>query len=218
MAGRITLVWTVRYLSGAVASNPGKMSQISPCSLAWVVYLLAVFTDRKSPWSSSLEICKEDQLGFVLEVDGAAAPMLCQLVSGFREAIAAAHDPRLPMPSRLVIVRPDVTTFAWLAAWSEDDVQVRRTLTIRRRADGAAVVAVATIAAFGRGTPTMLVVESTTVPTQKRRIVRSGVHPKSFLAAICAHHKRSLQQPSANDVRPAASEVFSPDPSNVDVD
>jgi hypothetical protein len=133
----------------------------------------------------------------------------CKLVRGFQEAIAAARDPRIPMPSRLVIISPEVTTFDWLAAWSEDDEQVRRTLSIRRRSDGATIIAVVTLAAFGHATHTGLTVESLTLPSQGRRIVRSGVHPKSFLAAIRAHYKRSLQQTTANDVR-----VQPTDPSN----
>lgn len=204
---------TVRYLSRAELLNRRKSTEFPGVGGCVSCIFQRVITDRNSPSSSQADTREEDLLGFVLEAEGAVAPMPCQLVGGFREAIAAAHDPRSPMPPRLVILRPDVATFDWLAAWSEDDVQVRRTLTIRRRADGATVVAVATIAAFGFGTPTMLIVESLTLPSQKRRIVRSGVHPKSFLDAIRAHHKRSLQHPTANDVRP-----FPTDPSSVDVE
>jgi hypothetical protein len=143
----------------------------------------------------------EDQLGFVLGADGSSVSLPCKLVRGFQEAMVAARDPRTPMPSRLVIVSPEVTTYDWLAAWSEDDEQVRRTLSIRRRGDGATVIAVVTLAAFGYATHTALTVESLTLPWQGRRIVRSGVHPKSFLDAIRAHYKRSLQQATANDVR-----------------
>jgi len=143
----------------------------------------------------------ENQLGFVLEAEGAVAPLPCKLVQGFQEAIVAARDPRTPMPSRLVIVSPDVATFDWLAAWAEDVEQVRRTLTIRRRSDGAAVIAVVTLAAFGHATPTALTVESLTLPSNRGRIVRSGVHPKSFLDAIRANYKRPSQHAAANDVR-----------------
>lgn len=168
--------------------------------------------DGNSTSSADDGTVEKDQLGFVLEADGAHAPMLCKLVRGFQDAIVAARDPRTPLPSRLVIVSPDVTTFEWLAAWSEDDEQVRRTLSIRRRCDGETVIAVVTLAAFGYATHTALTVESLTMPSQRRRIVRSGVHQKSFLAAILAHHKRSQPQTTANDVRPLPT-----DPANGDV-
>jgi hypothetical protein len=178
------------------------------------VYLFGVIMDGNSPSPSPTQsgTVDEDPLGFILEVDGASAPLPCKVVRGFQDAVAAASDPRKPMPSRLVIVNPDVTTFDWLAAWSEDDVQVRRTLRIRRRLDGTAVVAVVTLAAFGRATPIALIVESLTLPSQGRRIVRSGVHPKSFLATIRARYKRSLQEPTANDVRTPST-----DPSGGDI-
>lgn len=143
---------------------------------------------------------EQDQLGFVLEVEGARAPLSCKLVRGFDEALDAAKDPRTAMPSRLVIINPDVATFEWLASWSEDEDQVRRTLRIQRRSDASAVIAVVTLAAFGHAIPTALTIESLTLPSQGKRIVRSGVHPKSFLNTIRAHYKRSLQQSSANDV------------------
>lgn len=122
-------------------------------------------------------------MGFVLESGDAAGPLPCRLVLGFREALSAAEDPSVVMPARLVIVEPDVTTDDWLARWSEDDQQVRRTVTICRTHDGTKVTAVVTIASYGRGTATSLAVESVTLP-QRRRIVRSGVHPKSFLDAV----------------------------------
>jgi len=167
--------------------------------------------DGNSPSFKQQGSVDADQLGFFLEVEGASAPLLCKLVRGFQEAIGAATDPRIPMPARLVIVSPDMATFDWLAAWSEDEEQVRRTLNIRRRSDGVAVIAVVTLAAFGRATHTSLTVESLTLPSQGRRIVRSGVHPKSFLATIRAHFSRSLPQTTANDVRLQPN-----DPSNGD--
>lgn len=157
--------------------------------------------DGNSGSSAHHETVDLNQLGFVLEVEGAIAPLPCKLVRGFQEAVVAAQDPRTPMPTRLVIMSPEVATFEWLAAWSEDEQQVRRTLTIRRRSDGATVIAVVTLAAFGHATHTSLTVESLTLPSQRRRIVRSGVHPKSFLDAIRAHYKRSVQHGAANDVR-----------------
>jgi hypothetical protein len=173
------------------------------------VYRHFVSTDGNSSSPAPHGTLEEDKLGFVLEANGASALLPCKLVRGFQDAIAAAQDPRTPMPSRLVIVSPDVVTFEWLAQWAEDDQQVRRTLTIRRRCDGATVTAVVTLAAYGHATETALTVESLTLPSQRRRIVRSGVHPKSFLDAILAHHKRAGQ--SANDTR-----VQPPDPPTSD--
>lgn len=167
--------------------------------------------DGNSPSPTPHGTVDEDLLGFVLEAHGSSVSLPCRLVRGFQDAVLAARDPRLPMPSRLVIISPDIATFNWLAAWSEDDEQVRRTISIRRRGDGAIVIAVVTLAAFGYATHTSLTIESLTLPSQGRRVVRSGVHPKSFLATIRAHYKRSLQQTTANDVR------FPPsDPSNGD--
>ena len=168
--------------------------------------------DENSSSTTQDETAAEDKLGFVLEADGASAPMICKLVRGFQAALDAARDPHTRMPSRLIVMSPDVATFEWLAAWSEDDEQVRRRLIIRRHGDGAVVIAVVTLAAFGYAIPTGLNVESVTLPSQGQRIVRSGVHPKSFLAAIRAQHQRSLQQPSANDVRPPPK-----DPANGDI-
>ncbi|HRI69001.1 MAG TPA: hypothetical protein PK156_32445 [Polyangium sp.] len=180
------------------------------------MYLFGVTMDGNSSSSPPHDILDEDQLGFALVADGANAPMLCKVVRGFQEALDAAHDPGAPMPTRLVLVSPAVATFDWLAAWAEDDEQVRRRLTIRRHRDGAVVIAVVTLAAFGHATHTSLTVESLTLPTQRGRIVRSGVHPKSFLAAIRAQHKRALQQPSANDVRPP-KDPAKKDPANGDL-
>jgi len=156
--------------------------------------------DRNSPSVMQHGTVEQDQHGFFLEVDPASLRLPCKLVRGFDEALDAARDPRIPMPSRLVIIHPDVLTSEWLASWSEDDVQVRRTLRIRRRSDEMVLIAVVTLAAFGHAIPTALTIESLTLPSQRRRIVRSGVHPKSFLSTIHAHYSRSLQQPSANDV------------------
>ena len=129
-------------------------------------------------------------MGFVLMSVDAAAPLPCRLVLGFREALSAAEDPSVAMPARLVIVEPDVMTDDWLESWSEDDQQVRRTVTFCRTHDGSKVTAVVTIASYGRGTATSLAVESVTLP-QRRRIVRSGVHPKSFLDAVLSRVRQS---------------------------
>lgn len=166
------------------------------------MYLSPLMTDGNSPTTTThSRTLDEDQLGFFLEAEGASVPLPCKLVRGFQQAIVAAQDPRTPMPSRLVIVSPEVVTFDWLAAWSEDDQQVRRTLGIRRRSDGATVIAVVTLAAFGYATPTSLTVESLTLPSQGLRIVRSGVHPKSFLDTIRTLHKRATQSSTSNDER-----------------
>ncbi len=132
-------------------------------------------------------------MGFVLESVDATEPLPCRHVLGFREALVAAQDASAAMPARVVIVEPDVVTDDWLARWSEDDQQVRRTVTICRTHDGSKVTAVVTIASYGRGTATSLAVESVTLP-QRRRIVRSGVHPKSFLDAVLARHALGGQQ------------------------
>jgi hypothetical protein len=140
-------------------------------------------------------------MGFALEVAGVDEPLPCRYVVGFREALSAAQDPTVPMTARLGIVEPSPKTDDWLARWAEDDEQVRRTLTICRHRDGSKVMAVVTLAAYGHGTHTSLSVESLTLPWQRSRIVRSGVHPKSFLEAVlapqrCAAQVTSLHEPA----------------------
>lgn len=181
--------------------SPGFMTRVG---VSWSKVM-----DRNFP--SSMQPGAAEKLGFLLEVDGAEAPMPCKLVQGFDEALVAAKDPRIPMPSRLVIGAPDQTTFEWLASWSEDVEQVRRTIRIHRCSDAQTVIAVVTLAAFGRSIPTGLTIESITLPSQRRRIVRSGVHPKSFLSTIRAHYERTLQQPSGDDADAFLSDLPSDD-------
>ncbi|MDI1430603.1 hypothetical protein [Polyangium sorediatum] len=144
---------------------------------------------------------EEGEMGFVLESGDAAEPLPCRLVLGFREALSAAEDPAVAMPARLVIVEPDGRTDDWLARWSEDDEQVRRTVTICRTHDATKVTAVVTLASYGRGTATSLAVESVTLP-QRRRIVRSGVHPKSFLDAVLSRVRQGQGSAGAASFEP----------------
>jgi len=143
-------------------------------------------------------------MGYALEAEDFGEPLECRYVAGFHEALVAAQDPAVPMPLRLGIVDPHPETDEWLARWSEDDQQVRRTLLIHRRRDDSKVMAVVTLAAYGHGTHPSLAVESLRLPWQRSRIVRSGVHPKSFLDAVlapqrCAGQATSLHEPSPTD-------------------
>lgn len=110
----------------------------------------------------------------------------CGDVRGFGEAIAAADDPRAPLPPRLALASPSRPLAAWLDRWAEDVEQVRRTLTIRRLADGRGVTVVATIASFGPGVETSLAVESISPPWEEGGpsiILRSGIHPRAAVEA-----------------------------------
>jgi hypothetical protein len=108
----------------------------------------------------------------------------CGDVIGFHEAVLAAQDPHAPTPLRLALVRPDQGAEAWLERWAEDDVQVRRRLTVRR-ADGVEVTLVATLASFGGGVSPSLAVESIRL-FATRAILRSGVHPRAEVEAALA--------------------------------
>jgi hypothetical protein len=110
-------------------------------------------------------------------------------VSGFREAVVAAQDPRAPTPQRLAIVSPDEAGAAWLERWAEDVEQVRRRVALRR-ADGVEITVVATLASYGDGIPTSLAVESIR-PLQGGAILRSGVHPRAEVEAAIAHYEAS---------------------------
>jgi hypothetical protein len=109
--------------------------------------------------------------------------MSCDEVRGFPEALLAAYDPTVPVPSRLNLAGPSADMSHWLAGWAEDADQVRRTIMIRRRADGTKIMTVATLASYGAGTETSLAVESVTVPWRRGGAVRSGVHPKATIPA-----------------------------------
>jgi hypothetical protein len=165
----------------------------SPRKRRGLVYRRLVVTKAISPFSAGTGRgeSEEGSMGFALEVGDTERPLGCRHVLGFREAVVAAQDPAAPAPARLVIVAPDPATDDWLARWSEDDTQVRRTLTICRRRDNSKVTAVATIAAYGHGTDTSLAIESVTLPWRRRSIVRSGVHPKAFLEAVLALQRAS---------------------------
>ena len=112
--------------------------------------------------------------GFVVEADDGRT-LVCREVRGFREAMLAAHDPRAPMPSRLVLLLPDAEMGEWLACWSEDSERVRRTITVRRLFDGKQVTAVATLASYGYAVDTSLGVESIAAEAAGPGF-RSGVH------------------------------------------
>jgi RNA polymerase sigma factor (sigma-70 family) len=96
---------------------------------------------------------------FSIETTEGERPLRCREVYGFGEAVLAAKNWRMPLPSRLVLDTPDEAAAAWLERWAEDAEQVRRRFTLRR-ADGVEVTLIATIASFGAGEPTSLVVES----------------------------------------------------------
>jgi hypothetical protein len=127
--------------------------------------------------------------GFVVALDDALdddAPLGCRDVRGFREATLAAQDARAPAPARLALVAPDDAMVAWLERWAEDAEHVRRRFTLRR-ADGAAITVVATIASFGAGIPTSLAVESIGL-LAGGPILRSGVHSRAEVEAALARY------------------------------
>jgi hypothetical protein len=123
--------------------------------------------------------------GFVV-VSAGSGEVGCRDVPGFREAVVAAKDPRAPTPARIALVGPDDAASAWLERWAEDVEQVRRHLTVRR-ADGAEITLVATIASFGEGIPTSLAVESIG-PLGGGGVLRSGVHPRAEVDAALARY------------------------------
>jgi hypothetical protein len=123
--------------------------------------------------------------GFVLEVDDAEEELGCRHVRGFRDALAAASDPQADVPPQIVLVAPSPTAATWLARWAEDTRRVRRSITLRRVDDGARVTAVASLASYGYGIETALLVESIApVLPGLPGIVRSGVHPKEAVDAV----------------------------------
>lgn len=123
--------------------------------------------------------------GFAIEVDGAEGDLGCRLVRGFRDALAAACDPQADVPQQLVLVEPSPAAATWLARWAVDTRCVRRSLTLRRRADAARVTTVASLASYGYGIETALLVESIAPAAPGMPgIVRSGVHPKEAVDAV----------------------------------
>lgn len=123
--------------------------------------------------------------GFAIEVDGAdAGEMSCRRVRGFRDAFTAAVDPHAEVPPQLVLVAPSPSAASWLARWAEDARCVHRSIRLRCIADGRAVMAVASLASYGYGVETALLVESVAPAFPGAgAIVRSGVHPKEAVDA-----------------------------------
>jgi hypothetical protein len=117
------------------------------------------------------------------------APLRCRDVQHFHEAVLAADDHRVPLPSRLVLQAPDEATAAWLERWAEDTEHVRRCITIRR-ADGVEVSLIATIASFGSGVATSLVVESIRL-LDDGALHRSGVHSRAEVEAALARYEEA---------------------------
>jgi hypothetical protein len=124
---------------------------------------------------------------FYLETVEGEGPLRCRDVHGFREAVLASEDWRVPIPPRLVLHAPDEAAAAWLERWAEDAEQVRRRFTVRR-ADGKEVALIATIASFGAGVPTSLVVESVRL-LDEGALHRSGVHARADVEAALARHE-----------------------------
>lgn len=129
--------------------------------------------------------------GFFIEVARTGTRVSCRDVRGFGDALGAARDPIAPAPARLVIVAPEDDALAWIEQWSEDAEQVRRSLVIRRAADGAHVVVIATLASYGFGVPTSLAVESVRA-RENDDILRSGVHLKVDVEALLARYDAEL--------------------------
>jgi hypothetical protein len=123
--------------------------------------------------------------GFAIDAGGAAGPLGCADVQGFREAVVAALNPDASAPSRLALVAPEAATVAWLEDWAEDVAQVRRTLDVSRRLDGEAITVVATLASHGHGVDTSLAVESVRAPGRDD-LFRSGVHARADVEAALA--------------------------------
>jgi hypothetical protein len=124
--------------------------------------------------------------GFTFDPDDGTGPYLCGEVRGFREALAAADDPRATVPQRLVVMVPDRSMQDFLVRWSEDDRYVRRTITIARLFDEKQITAVVTLSSFGYGIDSSLAVESV-APTsgdEDALFCRSGVHPKATVEAL----------------------------------
>jgi hypothetical protein len=119
--------------------------------------------------------------GFVLEATDTTQRMGCLDVRGFADALLAADDATVALPSRLNLVDPSDAACDWLTRWSEDTEQVRRTIMVRRRCDGMRLMAVVTLSSYGAGTETSLAVESATMPWRPAGTVRSGVHPKATI-------------------------------------
>jgi hypothetical protein len=123
--------------------------------------------------------------GFLLDVNDGTGGYRCGDVRGFREALMAADDPRAQVPLRLDLMVPDHAMMRFLARWSEDEVYVRRTVSIRRLFDDKQVITVATLSSFGHGVEPSLAVESVALDAEDLEALfgRSGVHPKATVDA-----------------------------------
>lgn len=117
-------------------------------------------------------------------------PLVCGDILGFRESMLAAGDPRLQAPLRLGFLATSIELDEWLDLWSEDAEQVRRTITIRRRHDDKAVTVIATLASHGHGVDPSIVVESVSIPREKKplKITRSGTYLKFDVASALGPH------------------------------
>ncbi len=126
----------------------------------------------------------EERRGFTIEVAGSGS-LFCGDIVGFRESTIAAADPRAQAPLRLGFLAVSVELDAWLDAWAEDETQVRRALTIRRRLDDKAVTVIATLASHGHGVDPSLAVESVVNPRRSSppKINRSGTYTKVDVAS-----------------------------------
>ena len=130
----------------------------------------------------------EARRGFTIEVAG--VPLACGNILGFRESMLAAGDPRLQVPLRLGFLAASIELDEWLDVWSEDAEQVRRTITVRRRLDDKAVTVIATLASHGHGVDPSIVVESVSIPRDRRppKIMRSGTYLKFDVASALGPH------------------------------
>ncbi|MEP7125100.1 MAG: hypothetical protein ABJE95_29490 [Byssovorax sp.] len=137
--------------------------------------------------------------GFTIEVAG-GPPLECGEILGFRESVIASGDPRAQAPLRLGILATSVELDAWLDAWSEDDVQVRRAVTIRRRLDDKAVTVIATLASHGHGVDPSIAVESVMKPHRSSppKISRSGTYLKVDVATALGPREAdvTLEEPT----------------------
>jgi hypothetical protein len=122
---------------------------------------------------------RPERRGFTIEAEG-SLPLFCGELLGFRESLVCLVDSRAQMPLRIGILAASIELDTWLDAWAEDDTQVRRTITLRRRVDGKAVTVIVTLASHGFGVDPSLALESVTLPRGSRppKITRSGTYLK----------------------------------------
>jgi hypothetical protein len=123
---------------------------------------------------------RPERRGFTIEVEG-SPPLFCGELLGFRESLVALVDPRAQVPLRIGILAASIELDTWLDAWAEDDTQVRRSITLRRRVDGKAVTVIVTLASHGFGVDPSLSLESVMNPRGSRppKITRSGTYLKA---------------------------------------